>query len=151
MPFNIPHPLVSPTLQSIMINLTTLQITKLWPKVNTPWIVLLSYDQECSIFVTFDMHSMKFCPVFWLTTYIYHHMKKMLIYAITSPLLLIYWSLLNNFIQNAIGHPYIVEKKNKNVLMLFGHSSLNVFLVIFLFLFLFYLTLIFSFLIAYLV
>ena len=111
MPFNIPHPLVSPTLQSIMINLTTLQITKLWPKVNTPWIVLLSYDQECSIFVTFDMHSMKFCPVFWLTTYIYHHMKKMLIYAITSPLLLIYWSLLNNFIQNAIGHPYIVEKK----------------------------------------
>ena len=113
MPFNIPHPLVSPTLQSIMINLTTLQITKLWPKVNTPWIVLLSYDQECSIFVTFDMHSMKFCPVFWLTTYIYHHMKKMLIYAITSPLLLIYWSLLNNFIQNAIGHPYIVEKKTR--------------------------------------
>ena len=40
-------------------------------------------------------------------------MKKMLIYAITSPLLLIYWSLLNNFIQNAIGHPYIVEKKKQ--------------------------------------
>ena len=63
----------------------------MWPKVNTPWIVLLSYDQECSIFVTFDMHSMKFCPVFDWPLDIYHHMKKMLIYAITSPLLLIYW------------------------------------------------------------